>query len=86
MCVFIHAGNTYVIAPLEEINSGGDKRRRVVIELFTEKELGERDSNITTPPLFTAENIQRYYDDIYMGLLPCHYPLHPFPPFAQVPC
>jgi hypothetical protein len=57
MGVFIHAGNTYVIAPLEEINSGGDKSRRVVIELFTGKELGDR---IVISPLFTAGNVQGY--------------------------
>jgi hypothetical protein len=54
MCVFIHAGNTYVIAPLGEINSGGDKRRRVVIELFNEK----KDSNIIIHPLPPSPNLK----------------------------
>jgi hypothetical protein len=56
-----------LLLPLGGINSGGDKRRRVVIELFKEKKLGDR-IVISSPP-FTAGNIQRYYDDICVGLL-----------------
>jgi hypothetical protein len=68
--------------PLGGINRGVDKRRWVVIELFNEKELGDRIVISQYPP-FTTSNVQRYYEDICMGLVLCRCPppLHPFPPY-----